>query len=161
MVPNTIAHNLKQNTALHKEHYISSAKTYDGKDPKGFNNWLDNVNMLSQISGKDHLDVAISTSIGQLHKYISEFMASGLKWDMIKTMIQERFSECGSSIIARNKLTSLTQKTMAMHGYISEFSTLMSKILASNFIDGIQNPYIKNKLRMQDCQSVCTLWFCY
>ena len=73
-------------------------------------------------------------------------------------MIQERFSECGSSIIARNNLTYLTQKTMAIHGYISEFSTLMehahgikpidpkSKILASNFIDGIQNPYIKNTI---------------
>ena len=170
LLSSTIAHNLKQNTALHKEHYISSAKTYDGKDPKEFNNWLDNVNRLSQISGKDHLDVAISTSIGQLHKYISELMGSGLNWDMIKTMIQERFSECGSSIIARNKLTSLTQKTMAMHEYISEFSTLMehahgikptdpkSKILASNFIDGIQNPYIKNKLRMQDSANLSALY---
>ena len=57
LLSSTIAHNLKQNTALHKEHYISSAKTYDGKDPKEFNNWLDNVNRLSRISGKDHLDV--------------------------------------------------------------------------------------------------------
>ena len=47
-----IAHNLEQNTALYKEHYISSAKTFDGKDPKEFNNWLDNVNRLSRISGK-------------------------------------------------------------------------------------------------------------
>ena len=85
-------------------------------------------------------------------------------------MIQERFSECGSFIIARNKLTSLTQKTMAMHEYISEFSTLMehahgikamdpkSKILASNFIDGIQNPYIKNKLQMHDPVNLSTLY---
>ena len=111
----TIAHNLEQNTAL----YIY------WKDPKEFNNWLDNVNRLSRMSGKTQLDVAIATSIGQLHKYISELVGSGLNWDMIKTMIQERFSECGSSIITRNKLTSLTQKTMAMHEYISEFSTLM------------------------------------
>ena len=48
---------------------------------------------------KIYLDIAISTSMGQLHKYISELMASGLNWDMIKTMIQERFSECGSSIM--------------------------------------------------------------
>ena len=78
LLSSTIAHNLKQNTVLHKEHYIGSAKTYDGKDPKEFNNWLDNVNRLSKISGKVHLDVAISTSIGQLHKYISERMGSGL-----------------------------------------------------------------------------------
>ena len=137
---------------------MSSAKTYDGNDPKEFNNWVDNVNRLSRISGKNQLDVAIATSIGQLYKYISELVGSGLNCDMIKTMIQERFSECDSLIIARNKLTSLTQKTMPMHEYISEFSTLMehvhcieptdpkSKILALNFIDGIQNPYIKNKL---------------
>ena len=73
----TIAHNLEQNTALYKEHYISSAKTYDGKDPKEFNNWLDNVNRLSRISGNNQLDVAIETSIGQLHKYISELVGSG------------------------------------------------------------------------------------
>ena len=96
--------------------------------------------------------------MGQLYKYISQLTDSGLNWDMIKPLIQERFSEFGSSIIARNKLTSLAQKTMAMHEYISEFSSLMehahgikptdpkSRILASNFIDGIQNPYIKNKL---------------
>ena len=38
LLSSTIALNLKQNTAFHKEHYISSAKTYDGKDPKEFNN---------------------------------------------------------------------------------------------------------------------------
>ena len=113
LLSSMIAHTIKQNTAMYKEQYIISAETYDEKDPKEFNNWLDNVNRLSRISGKDHLDVAISTSIGQLHKYSSELMGLGLNWDMIKTMIQERFSECGSSIIARNKLTSLTQKTMA------------------------------------------------
>ena len=84
LLSSTIAHNLNQNTALHKEHYISSAKTYDGKDPKEFNNWLDYVNRLSRISGKYYFDVAISTSIGQLHKYISKLMGSGLNWDIIK-----------------------------------------------------------------------------
>ena len=34
LLSSTIEHTLKQDTALHKEHYISSAKTYDGKDPK-------------------------------------------------------------------------------------------------------------------------------
>ena len=102
LLSSTIEHTLKQNTALHKEHYISSAKTYDGKDPKEFNKWLDNVDRISRILNRDHLDIAISTSIGQLYKYISDLTDSGLNWDMIKPLIQERFSECGSSIIARN-----------------------------------------------------------
>ena len=170
LLSSTIEHTLKQNTALHKEHYISSAKTYDGKDPKEFNKWLDNVDRISRILNRDHLDIAISTSVGQLYKYISELTDSGLNWDMIKPLVQERFSECGSSIIARNKLTSLAQETRVMHEYISEFSSLMehahgikptdpkSKILASNFIDGIQNPYIKNKLRMQDPDNLSALY---
>ena len=172
VLSSTIEHTLKQNTALHKEHYISSAKTYDGKDPKEFNKWLDNVDRLSRILNRDYLDIAISTSVGQLYKYISELTDSGLNWDMIKPLIQERFSECGSSIIARNKLTSLAQEARVMHEYISEFSSLMehahgikpidpkSKILASNFIDGIQNPHIKNKLRMQDPDNLAALYRC-
>ena len=172
LLSSTIEHTLRQNTALHKEHYISSAKTYDGKDPKEFNKWLDNVDRLSRILNRDHLDIAISTSLGQLYKYISELTDLGLNWDMIKPLIQERFSECGSSIIARNRLTSLAQETRVMHEYISEFSSLMehahgikptdpkSKILASNFIDGIQNPHIKNKLRMQDPDNLSALYRC-
>ena len=114
--------------------------------------------------------MAVATSTGQLHKYISELMALGLNWDAIKGMIQERFSEFGSSIVARNKLSSFTQKTMAMHEYISEFTTIMehahdirpsdskSTILASTFIDGIQNPYIRNKLRSHNVQNLSELY---
>ena len=165
-----IVQSLQQNKASSKEHYISSAKTYDGKDPKEFNSWLDSVTRLSRISDKELIEVAVATSTGQLHKYISELMALGLNWDAIKGMIQERFSEFGSSIVARNKLSSFTQKTMAMHEYISEFTTIMehahdirpsdskSTILASTFIDGIQNPYIRNKLRSHNVQNLSELY---
>ena len=86
-------------------------------------------------------------------------MDSGLNWDMIKTKTQKSFSECGSSIIARNKLTSLTQKTMATYKYISQFSTLMehvhgikpthpkSKILTSNFIDEFKIHTLKTNFK--------------
>ena len=43
----TIVQSLQQNKASSKEHYIISAKTCDGKDPKEFNSWLDSVNRLS------------------------------------------------------------------------------------------------------------------
>ena len=66
---------LKQTSASAKEHYISSAKTYDGKDCKDFNNWLESVYRLSRISGKDLIEVALATSTGPLHKHISELMA--------------------------------------------------------------------------------------
>ena len=97
-------------------------------------------------------------------------MGLGLNWDAIKDMIQERFSEFGSSIVARNKLSSFTQKTMAMHEYISEFTIILehahdirpsdskSTILAYTFIDGIQNPYIRNKLRSYNVQNLSELY---
>ena len=114
--------------------------------------------------------MAVATSTGQLHKHISELMSLGLNLDAIKGMIQERFSEFGSSIVARNKLSSFTQKTMAMHEYISEFTTILehahdirpsdskSTILASTFINGIQNPYIRNKLRSYNVQNLSELY---
>ena len=97
-------------------------------------------------------------------------MGLGFDWKVIKSKTQERFSAFGSSIVAQNKLTSFRQNTMAMHEYISEFTRIMehahsikttdttSAILASNFIDGIQNPYIKNKLRSYTTQNLSELY---
>ena len=116
---------LKQTSASAKEHYISSAKTYDGKDCKEFSNWLESVYRLSRISGKDLIEVALATSTGPLHKHISELMALGINWDVIKNKVQERFSEFGSPIVAQSKLSSFTQGTMAMYEYISEFTSLV------------------------------------
>ena len=150
---------LKQTSASAKEHYISSAKTYDGKDCKEFNNWLESVYRLSRISGKDLIEVALATSTGPLHKHISELMALGIDWDVIKNKVQERFSEFGSPIVAQSKLSSFTQGTMAMHEYISEFTSIVehahqikpsdtgSHLLATQFIQGISNLYIKSRLR--------------
>ena len=57
-----------------------------------------------------------------------------------------------------------------MHEYISEFTTILehacdirpsdskSTILASTFIDGIQNPYIRNKLRSYNVQNLPELY---
>ena len=150
---------LKQTSASSKEHYISSAKTYDGKDCKEFSNWLESVYRLSRISGKDLIEVALATSTGPLHKHISELMALGIDWDVIKNKVQERFSEFGSPIVAQSKLSSFTQGTLAMHEYISEFTGLVehahqikptdtgSHLLATQFIQGISNLYIKSRLR--------------
>ena len=77
----------------------------------------------------------------------------------MKPLLQERFSECGNSTMAKHKLTTLRQTDLAMHEYISEFTDLVehaytftptdlaSMILATNFTEGIKNPHIKNKLR--------------
>ena len=77
----------------------------------------------------------------------------------MKPLLQEGFSEFGNSIMAKHKLTTFRQIDLAMHEHISKFSDLVehactltptdpaSMILASNFIEGIMSPYIKNKLR--------------
>ena len=89
---------LKQTSTSAKEYYISSTKTYDGKDCKEFNNWLESVYRLSRISDRDLIEVALATSTGPLHKHISEFMALGIDSDVIKNKVQERFSEFGTPL---------------------------------------------------------------
>ena len=116
---------LQQALASGKEHYISSAKIYNGKDCKEFSNWLESVYRLSKISGKDLIEVALATSTGPLHKHIRKLMALGINWDVIKNKVQERFSEFGNPIVAQSKLSSYTQGIMAMHKYISEFISLV------------------------------------
>ena len=61
--------------------------------------------------------------------------------------------------MAEHKLTQLKQLDLLMHEYIAKFGDMVeqaynikstncaSQILASNFIDGVQNPHVKNKIR--------------
>ena len=61
--------------------------------------------------------------------------------------------------MAKHKLTQLKQSELPMHKYIAKFGEMTkhaysikainsaNAILASNFIEGVQNPYIKNKFR--------------
>ena len=105
------------------------------------------------------MEVAVAVSRENLHKFISELVSSGLDWSPIKTHLQERFSECGSVTMAKHKLTQLKQSELPMHNYIAKFGKMTehaysikatnsaSAILASTSIKGVQNPYIKNKLR--------------
>ena len=61
--------------------------------------------------------------------------------------------------MAKHKLTQIKQLDLPVHEYITKFSDMAehaynikltdssSQILASNFIEGIKNPHVKNKLK--------------
>ena len=103
-----------------------------------------------------------------------ELHSLGKHWSAMKLLLQERFSDCGNSTMAKHKLTTFRQTDLAMHEYISYFSDLVEHaytfthtdpagmILVSNFIQGIMNPHIRNKLRcckipnLQDTLHNCT-----
>ena len=91
------------------------------KTQRNLATWLDDVSRLATISGKDQAEVALAISGGPLHKYINELYSSSLIWASIKPKLQERFSECGSSTIAKHKLTHLMQTDLAMHEYIAKY----------------------------------------
>jgi hypothetical protein len=142
-----------------KEQYLSNAKMCDGSNHDDFSTWLDDVSRLSLIANKKPELVAATTSRGPLHKYVDELTDFNLPWLSIKAKLQERFSECGSSSMAKHKLTSIKQDQRPMHIYVSKFTDMLehaygigpdhqtSQILASPFIDGIDSPHVRNKLR--------------
>ena len=153
---------LRQLQSASKKHYISNAESCNGKNPKEFGMWLDEVSRLATICDKNPVEVALAISKGTLHKYINELVSSGMCWVPIKAQLQEQFLECGSATMANHKLTQLKQSELPMHEYIAKFEDMAehaysikptdgaSIILASNFIEGVQNPLVKNKLR--SCQ---------
>ena len=75
---------MRHSQSASKEHYLSNAKLCDGKEPKEFGTWLDDVSRLANISGKDQAEVAMAISRGPLHKYIYELYSSGRIWASIK-----------------------------------------------------------------------------
>ena len=69
---------LRQLQSAYKEHYLSSAQSSDGKDPQQFGRWLDKVSQPATICDKDPMEMAVAISRGNLHKFISELVSSGL-----------------------------------------------------------------------------------
>ena len=75
---------LRQSQSASKEHYFSNAKSCNGKDPKEFGMWLDDISRLATICYKSQMEVALAISKGTLHKYINELASSGMSWLPIK-----------------------------------------------------------------------------
>ena len=100
---------LRQSQSASKEHYLSNAQSCNGKNPKEFGMCLDEVSRLATICDKNPMEVALVISKGTLHKYINELVSSGMSWLPMKAQLQERFLECGSTTMAKHKLTQLKQ----------------------------------------------------
>ena len=122
---NVLHESLRQSVPASKEHYLSSAKSCDGKIAQDFSIWLEDVSRISGVSGKDPKSVALATSRVSLHKYVRQLHSSGKHWSAVKPLLQERFSECGNSTMAKHKLTTFRQTDLAMHEYISKFTDLV------------------------------------
>ena len=96
---------LRQSQSASKEHYLSNAQSFDGKNPKEFGMWLDEDFRLATICDMNLMGVALAISKGTLHKYINELVSSGMSWLPITAQLQERFSECRIATMAKHKLT--------------------------------------------------------
>ena len=156
-----LSYSLNMQTQINKQHQLNMAPSYDGKDPKQFYTWLDDIERLSIQNTMTKTEVAQITSRGSVHKYIQELKSQNYAWDVIKVKLRERFSDCTSTAAAQNKLSSLKQDGRSMHEYIAHFSDLLehaysvkatdvgTDLLANQFIEGIDdtNKHMKNKLR--------------
>ena len=123
---NVLHESLRQAATASKEHYLSNAKPCDGKTALDFSTWLEDITRIFTISCKDPKSVALATSRGSLHKYVRKLHFSGKHWSAMKPLLQERFSECGHSTMAKHKLTTFRQTHLAMHEYISNFQIWLS-----------------------------------
>ena len=75
---------MRQSQPTSKEHYLSNSQSCNGKDPKEFGMWLNDVSGLATICDKNPMEVVLAISKGTLHKYNNELVPSGMSWLPIK-----------------------------------------------------------------------------
>ena len=153
-----------QQAQTSKEQFLNNVKTKD------FESWLEEIDRLSDVTGKTNIAVAIFTARGSLYNHIKELQNNKHEWDAIKQKLLERFSEFGSAIMAKHKLNTLRQNDIPVHEYISKFtsltryaynvdpSTLQTEILILPFIDSLQNPFIKSKIRLRNSRTLSDIF---
>ena len=105
-------------TANAKDHYISSAKVYDGINPEEFGPWLDEVSRLSNITHKTDIEIALCTSKGDLHQEINEMVECNYGWNTMKSKLRAKYSDYGTPDMAIHKLSTFKQGSDKMHRYI-------------------------------------------
>ena len=131
---------------------------------------MEEIDRLSDVTGKSNIAVAIFTARGSLYNHIKELQNNKHEWDVIKQKLLERFSEFGSAIMAKHKLNTLKQNDTPMHEYISKFTSLMrhaynvdpstpqTEMLILPFIDSLQNPFIKSKIRLRNSKTLSDIF---
>ena len=102
-----LSYSLNMQTQINKQHHLNMAPSYDGKDPKQFYTWLDDIERLSNQFTMTKTEVAQITSRGSVYKYIQELKLQNYTWDIINVKLRERFSDCTSTAAAQNKPSSL------------------------------------------------------
>ena len=80
------------------------------------------------------------------------------------------FLEFGSAIMANHKLNTLKQNDTPMHEYISKCTSLtrhaynvdpstpQTEMLILLFIDSLQNPFIKSKIRLRNAKTLSDIF---
>ena len=122
------------------------------------------------MTGKTNIAVATFTARGSLYNHIKQLQNNKHEWDVIKQKLLERFSEFGSAIMAKHKLNTLKQNDIPMHEYISKFTSLtrhaynvdpstpQTEMLILTFIDSLQNPFIKSKIRLRNSKTLSDIF---
>ena len=72
MQNNAIQESLALSANSFREHYLQTAKASDGKDPKEFEHWLDDVQRLATLAKKSPEGVALTISRCSLHRHVRE-----------------------------------------------------------------------------------------
>ena len=125
---------------------------------------------MSDVTGKTNIEVAIFTARGSLYNHIKELQSNQLEWDVVKQKLSERFSGFSSAITAKHKLKSLKQNDTPMHEYIPKLisltmhaynmdpSTPKTDMFILPFIDSLQNPFIKSKIRLRNSKTLSDIF---
>ena len=71
-VVNILNQSIRQQAQTSKEQFLNNAKTCDGTNPKDFEFWLEEIDRLSDVTGKSNIAVAIFTARGSLYNHIKE-----------------------------------------------------------------------------------------
>ena len=84
---NAIKESLALSANSFREHYLTTAKPCDGKDPKESEHWWEDVQRLATLTKKGSEDVALATARGSLHRHVRELHNNDSTWEAIKTQL--------------------------------------------------------------------------
>ena len=109
------------------QHFIDNIPTFKAKDLQSFDDWLEQIEKVAELTNKDLYKLALAKSQGSFSRTISSFPPS-MRWSKMKERLHYNFGSVAMKQPAASMLIDQQQKSSeTLQEYVQRFSDLLLK----------------------------------
>ena len=118
---------IRSSNSQENQYFIKDILIFKAKDPQSFDDWLEQIEKVAELTNKDLYKLALAKSQGSFDRKISSFLHS-MAWNKIKERLCYHFGSVATKQHATSMLINQQQEpSETLQEYVHRFSDLLLK----------------------------------